>query len=112
MSGLRLALLILALFPHARAELFVSSHDNSQIFRFHELTLNFIDVFVPNTNGRLQAPHGIAFGPDGNLYVASAGNDRVLRYNGQSGEYIYEYIPKGNRALDYHVELFFSATKN
>ena len=110
MSALRLALLILALLPHARAELFVSSHDNSQIFRFHELTLDFIDVFVPNTNGRLQAPHGIAFGPDGNLYVASAGNDRVLRYNSQTGAYMDDFIFTGVGGLDYPVALIFRGT--
>jgi WD40 repeat protein len=112
MSALRLAVLILcsALLPHARAELFVSSHDNSQIFRFQEITLDFIDVFVPNTNGRLQAPHGLAFGPDGNLYVSSAGNDRVLRYHGQTGAYIDDFIPTGAGGLDYPVALIFRGT--
>src|SRR4051812_36911599 len=68
MRSLRFALLWLPAILTSYAELFVSSHDSSQIYRFTETNLDFIDVFVPNTNGRLQAPHGIAFGLDGNLY--------------------------------------------
>lgn len=94
----------------AQAELFVSSHNNSQVFRFNETNFVFIDIFIPNTNGRLQAPHGLAFGPDGNLYVASAGNDRVLRYNGQTGAYIDDYIASGVGELDYPVALIFRGT--
>lgn len=88
----------------------MSSHDSNQIFRFDELTINFIDVFVSNSDGRLQAPHGIAFGSDGNLYVASAENDRVLRYNGQTGEYIDDFIATGSGGLDYPVALIFRGT--
>ena len=61
------------------AELLVSSFNNNRVYRYNETNGAFLDVFVPNTNGQLSLPHGLAFGPDGNLYVASAGNDSVLR---------------------------------
>ncbi len=58
-------------------------------------------------SGGLNLPHGLAFGPDGNLYVASAGNDAVLRYNGTNGSFIDAFIPSSNGVLDYPVWLEF-----
>jgi hypothetical protein len=112
MNSVASGILTLFLFPmvaaHSlRAELFVSSHDNSRVLRYHETTGAFIDVFVPNFDARIQFPHGLAFGRDGNLYVASAGNDTVVRYNGQTGQYIDNFIPAGSGGLDYPVALIF-----
>lgn len=39
-------------------------------------------------SGGLQNATGLAFGPDGDLYVGSAGNGRILRYDGATGEYL------------------------
>jgi WD40 repeat protein len=89
------------------AELFVSSHDTSQVLRYNSTNGAFIDIFIPNQDGRLQQPHGLAFGPDRQLYVASAGNDRVLRYNSDTGAFIDEFIPSGSGGLDYPVALIF-----
>jgi DNA-binding beta-propeller fold protein YncE len=45
---------------------------------------NLLGTFVPTGSGGLAAPQAIAFGPDGNLYVAS--NDgHVFRYDGKTG---------------------------
>jgi DNA-binding beta-propeller fold protein YncE len=87
----------------AHTELLVSSFNSNRVLRYNENTGAFIDVFVPNTNGALSLPHGLAFGPDGNLYVASAGNDRVVRYNGTTGAFIDTFIPTGSGGLDYPV---------
>lgn len=38
--------------------------------------------------GGLQNPTGVAFGPDGALYVGSSGNGRVLCYDGATGEFL------------------------
>jgi streptogramin lyase len=35
----------------------------------------------------LRNPTGVAFGPDGALYVASSGSDAVLRFDGRTGEF-------------------------
>ena len=97
----------LALSVPVRADLLVSSFSSSQVFRCNENTGLLIDTFVPNTNGLLNLPHGLAFGPDGHLYVASAGNDAVLRYDGTNGGYRGVFVTSGLGGLDYPVWLEF-----
>lgn len=43
------------------------------------------DPFVIPGSGGLKIPNGIAFGPDGDLYVASSGTGQILRYDGDTG---------------------------
>jgi DNA-binding beta-propeller fold protein YncE len=90
-----------------RADLLVSSFSNGRVYRFNEHTGQYVDTFVQNTNGLLNLPHGLAFGPDGNLYVASAGNDSVIRYNGTNGSFLKVFIPTASGSLDYPVWLEF-----
>ncbi len=62
--------------------------------RFDGVTGAFIDVFVTAGAGGLDAPEGIAFGPDSNadtiaeLYVASRATNQILRYDGATGAFI------------------------
>jgi len=67
----------------------------------------FLDVFVqddPATpqdeDGPLDGPTAAVFGPDGNLYVASFDNDRVLRYDGATGAYLGPFVAPGSGNLD------------
>jgi streptogramin lyase len=55
------------------------------VFRFDAVTGAFVDRFVPANSGGLQVPAGLIFGADGNLYLNSADNDSVMRYDGTSG---------------------------
>lgn len=75
--------------PSAHADLFVSGASTNSVLRFDE-DGNFLGNFVnpgPGSGG-LNNPQGIAFGPDGNLYVASQGSNNVLRYDGTTGAFI------------------------
>jgi DNA-binding beta-propeller fold protein YncE len=47
------------------------------------------------SGGGLDRPWGMAFGPDGNLYVSSVGTDSVLRYRGTTGEFIDVFATGG-----------------
>ncbi|WP_339727089.1 GEVED domain-containing protein [uncultured Gimesia sp.] len=44
--------------------------------------------FVIPGAGGIDVPSGMAFGPDGNLYVASTETNEILRYDGQTGAII------------------------
>ncbi len=78
-------------------DLLVSSAYSDQIKRYHADTGAFVSNF--NVGGSLDAPVGLAFGPDDNLYVAAWGNGSVKRYNGTNGAYMGEFVPVGSGGL-------------
>ena len=84
--------------------LFVSSDVDGQggtsgeILRYDGSSGVFLDVFVDGGGG-LDNPHGIAFGPDGNLYVADSPNDSIRRYNGATGAFIDDFVTAGSGGL-------------
>ena len=52
--------------------------------------------------GGLDDPAGTAFGPDGNFYVADlapSGTKGVLRFDGTTGDFLGEFIPRGSGGL-------------
>jgi len=95
-----------------KSDIYVASGDKpgnsaeptaSAVLRYDGITGAFIDKFVgddPNTaadeTGGLFRPYGLAFGPDGNFYVSSFLSDQILRYNGQTGQFI-DVFASGNQ---------------
>lgn len=70
-------------FNPADSLIYVVSESNGLILRYRSSDYEFVDVFAQfavNIN-----PTGIDFGPDGQVYVASYGTDRVLRLDPASG---------------------------
>lgn len=90
-----------------RADLLVSSFNGNSVLRYSETNGASLGTFITAGSGGLNLPHGLATGPDGNLYVASAGNDSVLRYNPTNGAFIDAFVPSGSGGLDYPVTLIF-----
>jgi hypothetical protein len=69
------------------------------VYRFSGLDGSFVEIFTENVFGCptgsdscLDAPFDPTFGPDGNLYVVSNRSDRILRYNGTTGDFIDFFI--------------------
>src|SRR5262249_60383626 len=76
-------------------------------FRYDGTTGAVIDEFVPLGSGMIANPTDLLFGPDGNLYVASRRNSRVLRYDGTTGAFLDTFIPQGSGGLSAPNSLLF-----
>jgi hypothetical protein len=57
-------------------------------------------VFVPSGSGGLSRAKGLAFGPDGNLYVASNASNTVDEFNGTTGASMGTFISASSGTLD------------
>jgi len=62
------------------------------------------------SSGGLSDPRGLAFGPDGNLYVVSNFNNEALRYNGTTGAFIDTFVASGSGGLRSPQDLLFSSS--
>ena len=54
-----------------KLDLYVAAAHQGAVYRYDGTTGAFKGVFVSVGSGRLDAPQGMVFGSDGNLYVAS-----------------------------------------
>ncbi|WP_376696187.1 reprolysin-like metallopeptidase [Wenzhouxiangella sp. EGI_FJ10305] len=65
----------------------------------------FVDEFVASGAGGLDFARDLAFAPGGDLYVTSHAGDAVLRFDGQTGEYVETVVEAGEGGLDGPVAL-------
>src|SRR6185436_2380288 len=72
-------------------DLLVSSRFTSRVLRFDSLTGRLIGVFA-SAHG-MATPSGITYRPDRNLYVGNGDEGRVLRFDGQTADYLGDFIP-------------------
>ena len=77
----------------------------SAIKKYDLITGNYLGDFT--TAGPLLHPRGMAWGPDGNLYVCSDGTDEVLRYDAQNGDFIDAFVTAGAGGMDAPQDLEF-----
>jgi hypothetical protein len=68
--------------------------------------------FVPTGSGGLLHGRGLIFDLSGNLYVASIGNDRVLKYSGATGSSLGAFVAPGSGGLDQPHSLTFGPDGN
>jgi outer membrane protein assembly factor BamB len=74
----------------AAGDLLVSSRFTNNVLRYNAQTGAFIGVFA--TGNGLANPNGIAYGPDHNLYVGLGDQSRVFRFDGQTGDFLNEFV--------------------
>ncbi len=84
---------------HARAaqDVLVSSRFSNNVLRYDALTGESRGVFAAGPE--LANPNGIAYGPDGHLYVGLGDGNAVLRYDGRSGAFIDSFTEPGAGGL-------------
>jgi len=71
--------------------LLVVSRGNAAVLEYDAASGAFIRAVVPPGTGGLVGPHGIARGPNGNLFVTSS-NNQVLEFDGATGLFIRTFV--------------------
>ena len=63
-------------------------------------------------SGGLIGPRGVAFSPDGSLFVASFNTNQVLRYDGSTGAFLGTFVAAGDHGLNLPRDLVFGPDGN
>ncbi len=84
----------------------------NSVKRFDGNTGAFLDDFVASGSGGLTDVYGIAFGPDGNLYVVSAASSEIKRYDGQTGAYLNNFVASGIGGIANASQILFHSDGN
>lgn len=98
-------LLIATLATYADAQVLVSDYNLARILRYDADGGNPTVLITPASGGHDQ-PHRARIGPDGLLYVASAGSDQILRYQADTGAFV-DVFAGSETGLDYPVDFIF-----
>lgn len=69
-------------------------------------------TLVEKHAGGLDGGHHATFGPDGHLYVASGATNSILRYHGESGSFLGEFVPSNSGGLNNPHGLRFGPDDN
>src|SRR4051794_39255760 len=91
---------LLSLLTPVGAALLVSSNSSASVERFDLATGAWLGSFVPAGSGGLSSPDGMAFGPDGNLYVCNERASSVLRYDGRTGASLGTFVASGSGGVE------------
>ena len=71
----------------------VASNATDSVLRYDGQTGAFLNAYVPSGGNGLSGPTGVVQDGNGNVYVASSNNSRILKYSGAlSGTFIPGYV--------------------
>jgi sugar lactone lactonase YvrE len=104
-------------YQHA-GDLFVTGYLSHSVARFDWATQTYQSFVAPGSSG-LEEARGIAFGPDGNVYVTDLAQNIVFRYDGGTGAPLSAagqtgavFIPAGSGGLTGAKGITFGADGN
>ncbi len=84
--------------------MFVSAEGSSLVLQYNATTGAYVGVFA---SGGITGAFGMAFGPDGNLYVSGRESYSVAEYNGATGAYLRTFVASGSGGLNLPEGLTF-----
>ena len=84
----------------------------SSIERFDGTTGAWLGTFVAPGSGGMGIPYGLAYGPDGNLYVSNYVTGSILRFNGTTGAFLGTFVANGSGGLSSPGGLVFGPDNN
>jgi DNA-binding beta-propeller fold protein YncE len=70
------------------ASLLVTDKKNDAVHMFDVHHGAYLKTLIRPKEGGLSMPEGVQYGPDSNVYVASSGTDKVLKFNAANGQFI------------------------
>lgn len=74
---------------------------SAQVYVLADLAqATFETFFVPFGTGGMADPRQIILGPDNLVYVAAATSNRILRFDGTTGELVDVFVPSGSGGLE------------
>ncbi len=84
--------------------LYVASADSHNVKRYDAQTGGYVDDFT--SGGVLRYPRGMAFGPDGHLYVTGKSNG-IHRFDGTTGAHLGDLVAPSQHGLYRPQDLIF-----
>lgn len=81
-------------------QILIAGRNNDSLLGYDLSSGDYRGPFVGSLAGGLDAPHGVAFGPDGRLYIASNATHSVLCYDGQTGAFQEAFVPSGYAGME------------
>ncbi len=78
---------------------YVADRTKNTVWRVDKSGKQVMPFILPGTGG-LSEPTDLTFGKDNQLYVASAGTNAILRFDGFSGDWIETFIAEGSSGLE------------
>jgi hypothetical protein len=92
--------------PHYH-DLFVTSYQNQEVLRFDWASQTYQPFVAPHSGGMTDLA-GLAFGPDGNLYLSTGSQSSVLEFDGTTGSFLGTFVPAGYGGLNWAGGMAFA----